>query len=179
MGGAVIAVAGAQNAFHLGLILTAFGFGFRHGIDWDHIAALTDITGSQDNSGRSIFFATMYTLGHTLVVFVLGVAAIVLAERLPASLETVMERLVGVTLLMLGSYVFYTLARHGRDFRMRSRWMLVFAAVKHGAAGYVGYVGYVEIVTPRSPSSMSMSTATRTVGTPTPTSPKATANRPL
>jgi len=130
MGGAIVAMAGAQNAFHLGLIFTAFGFGFRHGIDWDHIAALTDITGSQDAPGRSMFFATMYALGHALVVFLLGVAAIVLAERLPASLATVMERLVGLTLLMLGAYVFYNLARNGRDFRLRSRWMLVFVAVR-------------------------------------------------
>src|SRR6058998_1080258 len=28
----------------LGLIAAALGLGFRHGIDWDHIAAITDIT---------------------------------------------------------------------------------------------------------------------------------------
>src|SRR5215218_1862554 len=28
----------------LGLLLTAFLLGLRHGIDWDHIAAITDIT---------------------------------------------------------------------------------------------------------------------------------------
>ena len=27
-----------------GLLLTAFVLGIRHGIDWDHIAAITDIT---------------------------------------------------------------------------------------------------------------------------------------
>ena len=123
-------MAGSQNAFHLGLLLTAFGFGFRHGIDWDHIAALTDITGSQDEPRRSMLFATMYALGHAFVVFALGVAAIVLAERLPASTEGVLQRLVGATLLLLGIYVFYALARQGRDFRMRSRWMLAFAAVR-------------------------------------------------
>ena len=41
-----------------------------------------------------------------------------------------MERVVGVTLLALGIYVFYALAKHGRDFRMRSRWMLVFAGIR-------------------------------------------------
>jgi len=29
-----------------GLILTALGFGLRHGIDWDHIAAIADISSS-------------------------------------------------------------------------------------------------------------------------------------
>jgi high-affinity nickel-transport protein len=38
-----------------------------------------------------------------------------------------------VTLLVLGVYVFYALVRHGRDFRMRSRWMLVFSGVRRGS----------------------------------------------
>src|SRR5207302_9132742 len=29
-----------------------------------------------------------------------------------------------------GVYVFYALLRHGRDFRMRSRWMLIFSGVR-------------------------------------------------
>jgi hypothetical protein len=77
-----------------GLLVTAFWFGFRHGIDWDHIAAITDITSSQ---------------------------------------EAAMTRVVGVTLLALGVYVFVSLVRHGRDFRLRSRWMLVFSGVRRGA----------------------------------------------
>ena len=116
------------EAFRIGLVATAFGFGFRHGIDWDHIAALTDITGSQDTPRKSMFFATLYALGHGLVVFALGFAAIVLAARLPSGVDGVMERFVGATLVLLGLYVFVSLLRHGRDFRMRSRWMLLFSA---------------------------------------------------
>jgi hypothetical protein len=128
----LVAEAGTHNAFHIGLILTTFGFGFRHGIDWDHIAALTDITSSQDDSRRSMFFATLYALGHALVVFILGFAAIVFAEELPRAADTVMERFVGATLIGLGIYVFYALLKHGRDFRMRSRWMLLFSGIRRG-----------------------------------------------
>ena len=120
------------EAFGVGLMLTAFGFGFRHGLDWDHIAALTDITGSQEEGRRSMVLATMYAVGHALVVFALGVAAIVAAERLPSSVDGVMQRVVGATLLVLGVYVIVSLVRHGRDFRMRSRWMLVFSGVRRG-----------------------------------------------
>ena len=35
-----------------------------------------------------------------------------------------MERIVGFTLILLGIYVLVGLVRHGREFRMRSRWML-------------------------------------------------------
>ena len=119
---------------HIGLVATALGFGFRHGIDWDHIAALTDLTGSQDRPRRSMLLATLYATGHATVVFLLGLAAIVLAARLPSGIDAMLERFVGATLLMLGVYVVCALARHGREFRMRSRWMLLAASIRSGAA---------------------------------------------
>ena len=118
------------EAFGIGVILSAFFFGFRHGIDWDHIAAITDIAGSQDDRRSAMFFGTLYALGHALVVFLIGSAAILLGERLPESIDNVMERIVGVTLILLGVFVFVSLARHGREFRLRSRWMLIFSGVR-------------------------------------------------
>jgi high-affinity nickel-transport protein len=123
----------AEKGFRFGVVLAALGFGFRHGIDWDHIAAITDITSSQDERRHALLFGTLYALGHALVVLVLGVLAILAGERLPEGVDKVMTRIVGVTLLVLGVYVFASLIRHGRDFRMRSRWMLVFAGVRRGA----------------------------------------------
>ena len=124
-------IAGAAGeTFGIGVILSAFFFGFRHGIDWDHIAAITDIAGSQEDRRSAMLFGTIYALGHALVVFLIGTAAILLGERLPASVDDVMERIVGVTLIVLGVFVFVSLARHGREFRLRSRWMLIFAGVR-------------------------------------------------
>jgi high-affinity nickel-transport protein len=114
----------------LGLVVTALAFGFRHGIDWDHIAALTDITSSQEHPRTSMVLATLYAMGHALVVLVLGLAAILLSARLPASVDGVMQYVVGATLILLGIYVFWSLVRHGRDFRMRSRWMLILSLVR-------------------------------------------------
>jgi high-affinity nickel-transport protein len=124
----MVAVAG--EAFGVGIVVSAFLFGFRHGIDWDHIAAITDITSSQEHRRDSIVFGTIYALGHALVVFLIGTAAVVLGDGLPDSVDTVMERIVGVTLVILGIYVFVALVRHGREFRMRSRWMLIFAGAR-------------------------------------------------
>ena len=129
---AVVAVA-ENDGFRIGLTATAFGFGFRHGIDWDHIAALTDITSSQETRSQSMLLATLYALGHALVVFVLGLLAILLAARLPNGVDGVLEHVVGLTLIALGVYVFYALLKHGRDFRMRSRWMLIFAGARRSA----------------------------------------------
>jgi len=118
------------EAFGLGVLVSAFLFGFRHGIDWDHIAAITDITSSQENHRTSIVFGTLYALGHALVVFLIGSAAILLGAKLPASVDPIMERIVGFTLVILGVFVFASLIKHGREFRMRSRWMLIFSGVR-------------------------------------------------
>ena len=128
--GEVRVLAEAAGAFGIGLIASAFLFGFRHGIDWDHIAAITDITSSQENRRDSVLFGTLYALGHALVVLLIGTAAIILGDRLPSGIDSVMERIVGVTLVILGVYVFVALVRHGKEFRMRSRWMLIFSGVR-------------------------------------------------
>lgn len=114
-----------DDGVRLGLLATAFAFGLRHGIDWDHIAAIADLTTAHERPRRAVLFASLYVAGHAVVVLVLGVLAISFAEHIPDWLDAVMERLVGVTLLALGFYVVYSLVRHGRDFRMRSRWMLM------------------------------------------------------
>ena len=101
------AVIGAiGQGFETGLLVASFWFGFRHGIDWDHIAAITDITSSQDDRRRSVVFGTLYVVGHAIVVFGLGLVAIVIGEQLPAGVDEFMGRVVGVTLIILGVYVF-------------------------------------------------------------------------
>src|SRR5437667_775410 len=129
----LLASGAAANSFGFGIVLTALWLGFQHGIDWDHIAAITDITSSQEERRDSILYGTLYALGHALVILVLGALAILAGEHLPHGIDNVMTRVVGVTLLILGVYVLYSLIRHGREFRLRSRWMLVFAGVRRGA----------------------------------------------
>ncbi len=125
--------ASSGDGFGFGLVLSGLLFGLRHGIDWDHIAAIADITSSQDDRGTALWFGTLYALGHAAVVLVLGVLAIVAGDLLPAGVDEIMGRVVGATLIVLGVYVIYSLIRHGREFRLRSRWMLVFSGVRGGA----------------------------------------------
>jgi len=76
----------------------------------------------------------MYALGHGAVVLVLGLVAILARGFLPDWIDPVMERVVGVTLLFLAAYLFYSLYRYFRgegDFQLRSRWMLVFAGIRN------------------------------------------------
>ena len=109
----------------LGLLVTAFGLGLRHGIDWDHIAAIADLSGSAENRRRGFVLSMLYAVGHGAVVFALGVAAIVLGLAIPEGLDTWMGRIVGVTLIGLGVWILFEVVRKGRSFRLRSRWMLI------------------------------------------------------
>jgi high-affinity nickel-transport protein len=180
----------------LGVLGGALALGLRHGIDWDHIAAITDITStttatSGPNEGwltdepgvlltdesdhvaaelarrrpvagggtaaavplpaavglagtaggsllasqrRAVFLASLYAIGHGTMVTALGLLAILAAGFLPTWVDPVMERVVGVTLVLLAGYLFYSLYRYFRgkgEFRIRSRWMLIFAGVRN------------------------------------------------
>ena len=122
-----------EGGFSFGLLVSGFWLGARHGIDWDHIAAIADITGSQEERRSALWLGTLYVLGHAAVVFVLGLIAIAFGDLLPEGVDAAMGRVVGATLLILGVYVIVSLVRHGRDFRLRSRWMLLFSGIRRGS----------------------------------------------
>lgn len=143
------------------LLGTGLLLGLRHGIDWDHIAAITDIASTtttleateidgaaphpalsagQPTLGRlqvrAMWLSFLYAIGHATVVFLLGLAAISFAAILPDWVDPSMERVVGITLLVLGIWVFYSLARYLRgedEFQLKSRWMVIFAGIRHAS----------------------------------------------
>lgn len=120
----------AAGGLGLGLVMSAFLLGLRHGVDWDHIAAITDIAATQDTRRRGFVLSTLYVLGHAAVVLVLGVVAIVVGRSLPAWADALMGRVVGFTLLILGGYVVYSLVRHRGQVRLQSRWMLLISGAR-------------------------------------------------
>lgn len=86
-------------------LLSAAILGFRHGFDYDHIAAISDITSVQTDRWQAMRLGLLYALGHAAMVAVLGSAVIVFQLSLPHSIDRIAERLVGLTLLILGVYV--------------------------------------------------------------------------
>lgn len=108
-----------------GLLLTSLAFGLRHGFDWDHIAAIADLSSTSESRRHGFVLSLLYALCHALVVIVLGVAAIMFGAALPPGIDVWMGRVVGVTLVGLGAWVLIELFRKGHDFRLRSRWILV------------------------------------------------------
>jgi len=126
----------------IGLLLTALGLGLRHGIDWDHIAAIADLSGTSKNRRQGFILSMAYAVGHGIVVFALGTLAIAFGLAIPDALDEWMGRVVGLTLIALGLWILIELVRKGRDFRLQSRWMLVlngtfagFRRVRNGLLG--------------------------------------------
>jgi cytochrome c biogenesis protein CcdA len=114
----------------IGLVATALALGFRHGFDWDHLAALSDIAASQQSRRRSMTLATLYALGHAAVAFAIGAAVIVASAHLPESVGEVMERIVGVTLIALGAWVILSTLRNGQSARIPSRGALLVSGFR-------------------------------------------------
>ena len=110
----------------IALVATGVGLGLRHGIDWDHIAAISDVTGTQKSRPRAFVMGSLYALGHAAVVVALGVLAIVLGAQLPDWVDGYMETLVGLTLIGLAIWIFWSLWRTRGGLVLKSRWMLVF-----------------------------------------------------
>jgi hypothetical protein len=92
-------------------LLSAAVLGFRHGLDYDHIAAITDISSVQSKARDAMRYGLLYVAGHATTVAVLGSAAVVFRIALPAASDRWAERLVGFTLLVLGIYVLGTFFR--------------------------------------------------------------------
>ena len=201
----------------LALLLTALVLGLRHGLDWDHLAAITDITSTTGTAQaaelehadahrraadhrhahggaeelrvhiadagsaaavaleppirqrrwlelerRPVILGTLYALGHAVVVGVLGGAALLVGAQLPAWIDPLMGRIVGLTLVVLGIWVFvslYNYVRHGTAFRLRSRWMLVFDGLRFGWRRFQAWLHGHEHVEPLEMSSYGPRTA--------------------
>jgi high-affinity nickel-transport protein len=80
--------------------------GLQHGIDWDHVAAVSDVTSVQTSARDATRCGMLYALGHAATVALLGIAVIALKHSLPESISVWMQRIVGLTLILLGAYVF-------------------------------------------------------------------------
>src|SRR6202158_2779339 len=134
------------NSLQLALLSAAI-LGFRHGFDYDHMAALSHITSVQTNRWRGMRLGLLYALGHAAPVAVLGGAVIVFQLSLPHGMDRIAERLVGLTLLILGVYVLGSLFKGNSA--PRSRFHLMAGALRWIGWKMKGYGHNHDVPPPR------------------------------
>ncbi|HMH15584.1 MAG TPA: hypothetical protein VK578_20960 [Edaphobacter sp.] len=103
-----------SSTLELALLSCAL-LGLRHGFDYDHLAAISDITSVQRTWREGMRLGLFYALGHALTVALLATAVILLHLSLPRSMDAVGERLVGATLIILAIYVLVSFLRRKPD----------------------------------------------------------------
>jgi len=136
----------------LGVAGTGFVLGCRHGLDWDHIAAITDLTTASSSEQdqrhspalhghrqrakhpRSLGLAVWYCIGHGMVIALLGAAVGILGLGLPPGLDRVFESVVGATLVGLRVVVLWQLGRDRANYQYAGRIRLVIGMTRRAWA---------------------------------------------
>ena len=103
--------------------------GFRHGMDSDHVAAIADMVGAEKQRKRQLQMGVMYALGHGAIVLVIGMLAVMIVSKLPDSILHAMEFLVGLSLLVLGGYILWSIFQQKEAYEYQSRWELIIQVV--------------------------------------------------
>jgi len=111
-------------------LLTAAVLGFRHGFDYDHIAAISDITNVESDRKRAMHMGLLYVLGHAATVAALGSIVIFFQASLPPVIDDWAERAVGLTLVVLGIYVLGSMFRSRGKAVPKSRIMILIGAFR-------------------------------------------------
>ncbi len=89
-----------QHALLLGTALLAYGFGLRHAVDADHIAAIDNVTRKlMQEGGRPVTVGLYFSLGHSTVVAVMTVLVVLGTGMMRHHLEDlqVVGGLIGTT----------------------------------------------------------------------------------
>lgn len=108
------------------VFLTSMFLGFRHGFDYDHMVAITDVASTQTKKKQTMFLTLSYSLGHALAVISIGASIILLGISIPQILDELMSKIVGATLVILGLYIVYHLAKKGqKEFRAATRLTII------------------------------------------------------
>jgi high-affinity nickel permease len=93
-------------------LLSVLGLGFmlglRHATDADHVVAVSTIVSRSRTLRGAVLIGTLWGLGHTLTILVVGGAIVIFNVVLPPSVETALELCVATMLVVLGSVNLYS-----------------------------------------------------------------------
>lgn len=136
------------------LFWMGLGLGLLHAFDSDHLVAVSTLSISQPSLRKTLNYSFHWSLGHSVVLIILGIYASVLGLQLPLFLSHWAELLVGVMLMVLGILTLYQLRN---DIKANSQAINVtrktplMIGVIHGTAGSATILALIPAIQLASP----------------------------
>lgn len=90
------------------IVLLGFGLGLTHALDADHVMAVSTLSNTRPGIGKTLRFCAHWALGHSGILFVSGLLLFGLGVNIPPAWQSIAELLVGVLLIVLGLWCFYS-----------------------------------------------------------------------
>lgn len=79
-----------------------FILGLKHAFEPDHVLAVSTIASEQKNPFKAAITGTFWGIGHTTTLLIIGIIVLYLKLSIPQNLTVILERLVGIMLIVLG-----------------------------------------------------------------------------
>ena len=115
-----------------GALVSCTFLGLQHGIDVDHVAAITDVTSIQRTPLDATRCGLLYAVGHAATVGLLGIGVITLKHSVPPQASMWMERVTGMTLVLLAAYVFASLFNSGTPMGRGRALLSIIGRIRRG-----------------------------------------------
>jgi High-affinity nickel-transport protein len=94
-----------------GILGLGFLLGMQHALEADHIAAVSSIAARRSHIGDIVRHGLTWGFGHTLTLFAVAVAAILVGHALSDQFARGLEIAVGIMLIGLGAHLLWRLWR--------------------------------------------------------------------
>jgi hypothetical protein len=92
--------------------------GMQHALEADHLAAVAALSAKKSSRRQLVMRGAYWGLGHTVALFAICSAAILLGLVITERVEATLEFCVGVMIVLLGAHVLFTLTRRRIHFHV-------------------------------------------------------------
>ncbi|HEY4134450.1 MAG TPA: urease accessory protein [Alphaproteobacteria bacterium] len=97
----------------ISVLLLGLFLGMKHAMEADHVAAVASLAARSGTVGEAARLGVAWGMGHTLTLFVIGAAVLLLGAAIPETATHVLEFAVGVVLVGLGIDVVRRMLKEG------------------------------------------------------------------
>src|SRR5665647_1344566 len=95
----------AMNLSIIFILLTGVGLGLAHSLDPDHVVAVSALLCNNKSLRKSITSATVWGIGHSAVLLIVGLFVLTLSVVIPQSVIKLFDSAAGILLIILGTLV--------------------------------------------------------------------------